>query len=73
MLLSSKELIMHRPSRWYASNDFGSMRMMLVGCSFREHDILLGVSACCSCFACMRGMGRGDGYTVANVEVCRTR
>jgi hypothetical protein len=24
---------MRRPSGWYAANDFGSMRMMTVGCS----------------------------------------
>ena len=30
---SSEELIMRRPSGWYAATDFGSMRMMTVGCS----------------------------------------
>ena len=30
-LLSSEELIMRRPSGWYADNDLGSMRMMLEG------------------------------------------
>ena len=37
-----------------------------------EHDIPLGVSAYCSCFACMCGMGGSNDYTVANVEVGTT-